>query len=150
MSQHLYLKKRGENWYIRRRVPSEIVAAVGKKEVWRTLKTKDKSIAKKRYAGALQAIEREFEVAKSRSDSIKPVTLENFDVLWEARQWFIQESHDLELNDIVEFNVDQKKEEVVQGLSQGLNDYKSRNIHRYGSTIQSYVDKILIQKGYPL
>jgi len=149
MSKHLHLTKRGETWVIRRRVPANIVDAVGKKEVWRTLGTKDKSVAVRRYPATLEALEREFEIATSRSDSTKPVSLEKFDVRWEARQWFIQENQELELNDTAEFNSNQEKEEVIQELSQELDDYKSRNIHRYGSTIQSYADKILILKGYP-
>ena len=57
MPQHLYLKKRGETWGIRRRVPAHLVDVIGKKELWRTLKTVDKSVAKTRYPKVLQEIE---------------------------------------------------------------------------------------------
>jgi hypothetical protein len=36
------------NWYVRRAVPRDLVAMVGKREVWRSLKTPDKTIALKR------------------------------------------------------------------------------------------------------
>ena len=70
-------------------------------------------------------------------------------MIWEVRQWFNEEYDKLTLNDLHQFNSEEESKTFVQELCDELKEYSSGNIHRYGSAVQSYVDKILIQKGYP-
>jgi hypothetical protein len=52
LHKHTYaLRKIGQTFYVRRRVPKIIVSAMGKKEIWKSLKTDSYQTAVKRSYG---------------------------------------------------------------------------------------------------
>ena len=62
-----YLIKRRETWYIRLRIPTDLVSAYkGREEIQRTLKTRDYKEAHKRLTPAKADIEAEFEIMRHK------------------------------------------------------------------------------------
>ncbi len=66
------LVKHRHVWSLRHRVPKDIIETFGKKEVWRSLRTRDDRIAAQRYRTAKSEIEAEFEAHRA-SLSQKPL-----------------------------------------------------------------------------
>ena len=58
------------NWYVRRAVPRDLVEAVGKRELWRTLKTSDKSTALRRSRKVEAEFDAVFDRAKAQQKSV--------------------------------------------------------------------------------
>ena len=54
------LMLRGSKWYLRMRVPKDLVATIGKREIWRSLRTGDHRKARALYFDKRAALEREF------------------------------------------------------------------------------------------
>lgn len=62
------LKQRGTRWFIRRRVPADLVEAWGSPEVTRTLRTSDYKQARKLLPQAWDALEKEFDGLRAALD----------------------------------------------------------------------------------
>ena len=43
------LMRRGTKWYLRVKVPDDVVDAIGKREIWKSLRTGDYQLARTRY-----------------------------------------------------------------------------------------------------
>ena len=63
-------------FYYRRRVPADLVTALGRREIWRSLDTDSRKLAVRRLHGAAAIVEAEFERARSRrGQSIDPMLI---------------------------------------------------------------------------
>lgn len=144
MTRHMYLKRRGGTWGIRRRVPKDIVEVLGKKELWRTLRTEDKTTAQTRYPVALQSMEQEFAMVRAQISAGAPVSLSGLDVEWEAQKWFEREVRSLKERDIQQFDSQEERLEYVRNLGTELSEWKSGEFPRYAQNLQSCTDRILI------
>lgn len=60
------LTRRGAVWYARIAVPSDLVNALNKAEVWRSLKTKDKKEAERRRNVTIEAIHQEWDIERKK------------------------------------------------------------------------------------
>ncbi len=61
------VKQKGSvNWYVRRAVPRELVATVGKREIWKSLRTSDKTTATKLSRKIEADIDRMFDKARAQ------------------------------------------------------------------------------------
>jgi len=149
MKKHLYLKKRGEIWGFRQRVPKDLVDIIGKREIWRSLKTRDRYIAQKRYPKILAEVEQEFEHAKAQSETGQPRSLTAVDTDWVARRWFRKELQKMIDHDTQQFNTIEEKQEYIQTLGTELAILQSGEFPNYAQNLQSSVDQILIAEGYP-
>ncbi|MBU1313958.1 MAG: phage integrase N-terminal SAM-like domain-containing protein [Alphaproteobacteria bacterium] len=78
-------------YYLRQRVPADLVATVGKKEVKVSLRTKDPTEAKLRHVTALQKIQDQWRLARAKSEPLTQKQI--FALAGEAyREWV--EQHD--------------------------------------------------------
>ena len=66
MAKYPGLMRRGTKWYLRLRVPADLMDEVGKKEIWRTLGTGDYGKAVSRYKMVLGEVEALLESARRR------------------------------------------------------------------------------------
>src|SRR5262245_59642565 len=79
LSGHPRLHRRGAAYYLRAAVPQDVQAIVGRREVWRSLKTKDRAEALRRVREA--SVEFDREMAAHRAH----ITTKPVDVLSEAQ-----------------------------------------------------------------
>lgn len=72
-SMPIGLQKRGSTYWLRRRVPQDLVAAYGKAEIVKSLKTKDRAEAKRRLVNETYALEQEFDARRAELIAPSPV-----------------------------------------------------------------------------
>ncbi len=106
MAQYPWLMLRSGRWVVRAPVPNELVAVVGRKEVWRALKTADRAEALLRYHDVAREIQKQFEAHRKPLDlpiahPVTPVSSADIkafadahyhriiedDFLWRAQMW---------------------------------------------------------------
>jgi hypothetical protein len=68
--KHPWLMQRGETYYVRAAVPKDIVAAFGKPEVKRSLRTKDPIEARKRILVEAVKVSEEFDACRKSQTAI--------------------------------------------------------------------------------
>src|SRR5690606_12352937 len=74
-----HLVRKRDQIHYRRRVPEPLQGIIGKKEIWRSLRTDSLTVAKRRALRVATQIEHEFEVARSQVGLIvDPIMLEQF------------------------------------------------------------------------
>ena len=56
--------RRGARYYVRCRVPADLVKALGRKEIWKSLGTSDPKEAKRKAHPALAELQREFDAQR--------------------------------------------------------------------------------------
>ncbi|WP_455284221.1 DUF6538 domain-containing protein [Cupriavidus necator] len=61
-----HLSKRGSRYYVRRRIPTDLVEHFGRKELWRALGTSDRREAERLCRAAGAALDAEFEQARTK------------------------------------------------------------------------------------
>lgn len=64
------LMRRGTRWYLRVKVPDDVVDAIGKREKWKSLRRGDYQLAKTRYLEERTALERQFNPAREGSHTL--------------------------------------------------------------------------------
>lgn len=74
-SMPIGLQKRGSTYWLRRRVPQDLVAAYGKAEIVKSLRTKDRAEAKRRLIIETYALEQEFDAR--RAELVAPQAVVN-------------------------------------------------------------------------
>lgn len=72
-SMPIGLQKRGSTYWLRRRVPQDLVAAYGKAEIVKSLKTKDRTEAKRRLVHETYALEQEFDARRAELSAPSPM-----------------------------------------------------------------------------
>ena len=82
--------KRGTRWYLRVRVPEDLVGRIGRKEISKSLGTGDHRKAKVRYLEERAKIERQFAAARDGLEALEEADIQRMVVQWfdgEDRQW---------------------------------------------------------------
>ncbi|WP_144440001.1 DUF6538 domain-containing protein [Methylobacterium sp. AMS5] len=69
VSRHTYLAQRkgSANWYFKAKVPRDLIAAWGKKQVWKTLRTADLAEAKRRVRDEADAFDKQCRALRDRA-----------------------------------------------------------------------------------
>ena len=145
---HKYMALRGKTYSLRVPVPVEIQSQIGKKEITRSLGTRDLQIANARYPQTLGEIQKEFEIAKAKNDQIKPALLVGFDSLFEVTKWFHPQRELLEHQTYNHTSNDQ--DILVDNAQLELVELTSENLERRFLAVQDIADKILKSSGYPV
>ncbi len=70
MKGHRWLHRRGRNYYLRAFVPRDLIAIVGKKEIWKSLRTSQKTEATRRLRPMAKDVTRLFVRARQNRDSL--------------------------------------------------------------------------------
>ena len=76
--KHKYLGRRGETYSIRVPVPIHLQGELARKEITRSLKTKDPAEVDKIYPERLSEVLKILDIAEAKLDQSKPVTLIGF------------------------------------------------------------------------
>lgn len=82
MAKYPGLMRRGTKWYLRVSVPGDLVDAIGKREVWRSLRTGDHREAKRRYFEERAKVERQFGSARQGLDALSEQDIRRMVVQW--------------------------------------------------------------------
>ena len=84
MSKYPGLMRRGTKWYLRVRVPTDIVDDVGRSEIWKTLGTGDHRKAVSRYHQARADVVAQFEAVRGRrgDDDVTNAELRRLVTVW--------------------------------------------------------------------
>ncbi|WCS25220.1 site-specific integrase [Methylobacterium sp. NMS14P] len=71
MSRHTYLAQRkgSANWYFKAKVPRDLVAAFGREQVWKSLRTADLAVAKRRVRDEADAFDKQCRALRDRAAS---------------------------------------------------------------------------------
>jgi hypothetical protein len=69
MAKHPALMARGRRWYLRAKVPADLIAFLGRAEIWRTLQTGDHAVAPKRYRRARADLDEWFDAQRRRRET---------------------------------------------------------------------------------
>lgn len=84
MAKYPGLMRRGTKWYLRVRVPTDIVDEVGRREIWRSLETGDHRKAVSRYHQTRADIVAQFETVRGRraDDDVTNAELRRLVTVW--------------------------------------------------------------------
>ena len=145
---HKYFKKRHQTYVLRVPVPKDIQDIIGKKEITRSLKTRDLLEANYQYCVVLGEIQSEFAVAQAKLGQCTSVQLNDFDPVSTANGWRDREMAKLIENDIQQFGVGER-EARIEDLRYELALWQSGEFRQYASHVQMVADSILIEAGYP-
>jgi integrase len=134
--------KRGTRWYLRVRVPSDLVDRIGKREISKSLGTGDHRQAKARYPEERAKIERQFAAARDGHEALSEADIGRM-----VRQWF--DAHDRQWAE-ADFNATgydrraalDEAHDLEVGLRTGTDDDTM-------SHVQMVADAILIGNGWP-
>ncbi len=116
MSKHPYLRRMRQTWFFRLRVPSDLVAVVGKKEIVESLKTSDVGVARQKGAERFADVNAMFLRLRSGETDLSAVEIER-----QARRVY-----DDTLDDI------QRAEAAGQFMSSDPEFVGGRNAHEAG------------------
>lgn len=130
MSRHTYLAQRkgSANWYFKAKVPRDLIAAWGKEQVWKTLRTADLAEAKRRVRDEADAFDKQCRALRDRvaTDGLEIIGSVALTSLTEAAvremvlTWF--ETMDAERERRHEVAVPQDRSEALITLAQDEND----------------------------
>ena len=137
------LMRRGTKWYLRVRVPDDVVGTIGKKEIWKSLGTGDHGKAKALYLEERARLERQFARAREGSRALTGS---------EARRlvghWLDRADRERALSDFGNLDGDavrlaREEADVEAGmLLSGRDDVVLPEV-------QSVADSILLRDGWP-
>lgn len=149
MAKHPWLFKRGDRYYLRARVPKELVASYKKSEIKRSLGTADRREAEKLVRIESAKIEREFEDRK-RSLAVKDQPLETVPayVLEDiVRQWLVQHLARMEGSDDTFMASEDELVEWRTNIEQDISEYRSAIARRDTSLVYSEAKMLLAGKN---
>ncbi len=145
--KHKYLGIRGSTYSIRVPVPIHLQKVLKRKEITRSLKTKDPVEANKLYPERLSEILKIFEISESKLDQSKPVTLigfKPFPVVWD---WFHVQRKQIKYTSGGAQNAESQN--VREALKASLVELTSRNMERRFQYVEPTANKLLFESGYP-
>lgn len=149
MRNRMYLKQYGNKWYFRRRIPDHFVQVLKKKEFKKSLKTSDKETAIKRYAEVLLECERLFEDAANQLKGAPPLSLENLDVEWAVKNWFIAKYNQIVENDTNPFECPEERGEYIIECQINRDFWLVGHPNRIAADLQRATDQVLLAEGFP-
>jgi integrase len=141
MARHAGLVRRGARYYVRVRTPQDLVATIGRAEVWKSLQTADHREAVRRFYPARAALQATFQEA--RRLKARNGKLAGDEALRIVRAWFCE--------------VDRKAAHVDHGLfaddlraalGETAQDLSSLIDGGDGDTVQAALDRALIAAGW--
>jgi len=141
MAKYPGLMRRSTRWYVRMRVPQDLVDFLGRSEIWRSLKTGDHREAVRRYTSVRADLQRWLDRQRRRRDAGERLNGEapRFVVGWfheqERRAAHLDFGLVGELLRSARAEADQELVDLLDGGS--------------GEAVQATVDRILISAGWP-
>ena len=123
MARHPHIVHRpgSQNWYYRRRVPSDLVEFIGKHDVWRSLRTPDLTLATRRSKEVAAQVEASFASARQRRDAVEVPEVPDAELVAAAQSVFREQMALYEPQIIADPNnlvaaLDAESEEWVHGV----------------------------------
>ena len=142
MAQHPGLMRRGARYYVRVRVPLDLVETIGRSEIWKSLRTADFAEARRRYFPARAKLQEAFDQARRRRAANGK--LSGDEALRIVRTWFRETDRQAAnadfglLGDDVRAALGETEQDVLD-LIEGAG----------GESIQAALDRALINAGWP-
>ncbi len=142
MAKYPGLMRRGTKWYLRAWVPEDLQHVIGRKDIWKSLRTGDYSVAKARYIEERVRVEREFAAARNG-----PPPIGGEEVRQAVADWFA--SYDQNLAG-VDFNTHGpgRRDALDQSQVDWATVTHGEEEQVLGS-VQAVADEILIGLGWP-
>ena len=134
--------KRGTRWYLRVRVPLDLVDRIGRREIWKSLGTGDHREAKRCYLDKRAEIQRQFDVARDGLEALSDADIRRMVARWfdaEDRQW-------AEADFTATFDDLQDALDDAHDWEKGLRAGTDGDVM---SHVQTVVDAVLIGNGWP-
>ncbi|MCB1462648.1 MAG: site-specific integrase [Nitratireductor sp.] len=147
MAKYPGLRPRGNVWYVRKRVPTDLVEVMGRKEIWRSLNTQDRKIAEREYWAVANDINRQFEAARRGVQNAPPSELGLPAVERIARTWFRKQVSIEEDNVFSGLGVANLDERLAE-LDQEEGDLLGNDRERDWIALQGLADQLLIEDGF--
>lgn len=122
--KHKYLKSRHQSYYVRVPVPEEIQSIIGKCEITRSLKTRNKQEGELRWHNVVGPMLRKFSEIKAQVNKCTGVHLNDFDPVFTAKGWLYQKLQALHENDLKQFAAGER-EQRIDDLRYELPYYKA-------------------------
>jgi hypothetical protein len=141
MAKHPGLMARGRRWYLRAKVPIDLIAFLGRSEVWRSLHTGDHREAVKRFLRARADLDAWFDAQRARRDVGEKL---NGEVPRLVTAWFHQAERKAAHRDfaltgeLLRMALDEVEQELHELLDGGADD-----------DVSTTIDRVLIQSGWP-
>jgi integrase len=134
--------RRGARYYIRVRVPLDLVDTLGRSEIWKSLGTSDHREAVRRYYPARTDLQQTFDQARRRRDANG--RLSGDEALHIVRAWFCE-------TDRQAANMDYSLlgDDVRAALGETEQDIHYLIEGADGESVQAAVDRVLIAAGWP-
>jgi integrase len=142
VARHPGLMRRGARYHIRVRVPRDLVAAIGRTEIWKSLGTADHREAVRKYFPARAELQKTFDEARRRRDANGK--LSGGEALHIVRTWFREVDRKAADADFGLFEDDAhatlaETEQDILDLVEGAG----------GESIQAALHRVLINAGWP-
>lgn len=139
MNQYPGLTLRGTRYYLRVRVPADLIEATGREFIWKSLDTGTRREAIRRYHRAKAELDQWFDAYRRRRDGIPPDEARRLTSTWfretdqhHARADFALTGPDLS--------------DTIAELAQGLFELRSG---ADGESVQAIADRLLVAAGWP-
>jgi hypothetical protein len=132
------LMPRGRRWYLRAKVPLDLIAFLGRPEIWRSLKTGDHAVAVKRYRRVRADLDTWFDQQRRRRDAGERL---NGEAPRLVSEWFHEQERraahlDFALTgELLRSALGETEQELIDLLA--------------GDEVQTAVDQVLIANGWP-
>ena len=141
MAKQPGLMRRKTRWYLRTKVPVDLVAFLGRQEVWRSLRTGDHALAVKRLHRARAVLDRWFDQQRVRRDAGERL---NGEMPRFVVDWFRDAEHQAAHSD---FDLTgEALQDAIGETAQHLYELTADEAHE---VVSAAVDRVLIANGWP-
>ena len=143
------LHRRGNKWYVRKRVPDKIRSIIGKNEIWKSLGSGDYESVREDFWAISAEIEEQFARTRRSLESTEPKPLSSIMARRFAHSWFREEISD---------RCEQLRNTIGEidhaGLLTELDQDEARFVSAADEetmpSLQQKADAILIKNGFPV
>jgi integrase len=141
VARHPGLMRRKARWYLRAKIPVDLIAFLGRHEVWRSLRTGDHALAVKRYRRARADLDAWFEQQRRRRDVGERV---NGEVPKLVLDWFRATEHQASHDDF-ELTGDL----LHEALAEARHELHELSAGEADEQVSAAVDRVLLANGWP-
>ncbi|MBX3491807.1 MAG: tyrosine-type recombinase/integrase [Parvibaculum sp.] len=148
MAKHPWLFRRGDRYYLRARIPIDLVASYQKSEIKRSLGTADRREAEKRVRIESAKVEREFEdrrrALETRNQPIETVPSYILDSI--VQEWLSEHLRKMEANDETFMATKEELAEWRTTAEQDVSELQNALVRRDTSLVYSEAKELLVSR----
>jgi hypothetical protein len=141
MARYPGLMQPKTRWYLRAKVPHDLIAFLGREEIWRSLQTGDHRLAVRRYTSARADLQRWFDLQRERKAAGERL---NGEAPRMAARWLARADREAALAD---FGLMAEARDLA--LAEAGAELVELIEGEAGAEVASAVDRVLIAAGWP-